>query len=160
MFRCAIILFVLLEYSAGARTRGIGGATRVREAGSVSRRRTRRLRLGTLVFTAGPYTLIVFLLDTKEVGARVSKTDKSMFTDAEMKMIGGRGLGSAIGAWTLMLEHRPGVPAMDARGQGNGALRQGEAQPALSGDGGGGQGAEAGGGVTTVAPGHDGKDHA
>ena len=46
-----------------------------------------KAQFGTLVFTAGPYTLIVFLLDTKEVGARVSKTDKSMFTDAEMKTI-------------------------------------------------------------------------
>ena len=42
---------------------------------------------GTLVFAAGKYTLVVFLLETKEVGARVSKTDKSAFTDAEMKTI-------------------------------------------------------------------------
>jgi hypothetical protein len=42
---------------------------------------------GTLAFTAADYTLIVFLLDGKEVGARVSKRDKSAFTDAEMQTI-------------------------------------------------------------------------
>jgi hypothetical protein len=42
---------------------------------------------GTLVFAAAGYTLIVFVLHNKEVGARVSKTDKSAFTDAEMKTI-------------------------------------------------------------------------
>lgn len=42
---------------------------------------------GTLAFTAGPYTLIVFLLETKEVGARVTKADKSEFSEAEMKTI-------------------------------------------------------------------------
>ncbi len=38
---------------------------------------------GTIVFQAGGYTLVVFLVGTKEVGARVSKTDKTVFTDAE-----------------------------------------------------------------------------
>jgi hypothetical protein len=42
---------------------------------------------GTLVFTASNYTLIIFLLNGKEVGARVSKQDKSAFTDAEMQNI-------------------------------------------------------------------------
>jgi hypothetical protein len=42
---------------------------------------------GTVAFTAGGYTLIVFVINNKEVGARVSKTDKSAFTDAEMKNI-------------------------------------------------------------------------
>ncbi|HEV3273139.1 MAG TPA: hypothetical protein VGZ93_13250 [Candidatus Methylacidiphilales bacterium] len=42
---------------------------------------------GTLVFSAAGYTLIVFLVHNKEAGARVSKTDKSAFTDAEMKNI-------------------------------------------------------------------------
>lgn len=44
---------------------------------------------GTLVFTATGYTLIVFLINNKEVGARVSKVDKSAFTDAEMQTIMG-----------------------------------------------------------------------
>jgi hypothetical protein len=35
---------------------------------------------GTLVFTASGYTLVVFLINTKEVGARVTKLDKSAFT--------------------------------------------------------------------------------
>jgi hypothetical protein len=42
---------------------------------------------GTVGFTAGPYTLVVFLIDTTEVGARISKKDKSAFTDAEMQAI-------------------------------------------------------------------------
>jgi hypothetical protein len=42
---------------------------------------------GTLVFTASGYTLVVFLINTKEVGARVTKLDKSAFTDAEMQNI-------------------------------------------------------------------------
>jgi hypothetical protein len=42
---------------------------------------------GTIVFQAGSYTLIVFLLGDKEVGARVSKTDQSAFTDAERETI-------------------------------------------------------------------------
>jgi hypothetical protein len=42
---------------------------------------------GTLVFVATGYTLMVILFHNKEVGARVSKLDKSAFTDAEMKNI-------------------------------------------------------------------------
>lgn len=44
---------------------------------------------GTLIFVAPPYTLVVFLLKTKEVGPRVSKVDKSAFTEAEMQNIMG-----------------------------------------------------------------------
>ena len=44
-------------------------------------------QFGTVVFVATNYTLIVFLLNGKEVGARVSKTDKSAFADAEMRTI-------------------------------------------------------------------------
>jgi hypothetical protein len=42
---------------------------------------------GTVGFTAGGYTLVIFLLDTTEVGARISKKDKSAFTDAERQAI-------------------------------------------------------------------------
>lgn len=42
---------------------------------------------GTIAFSATGYTLIIFLISNKEVGARVSKVDKSAFTDAEMKTI-------------------------------------------------------------------------
>jgi len=42
---------------------------------------------GTLAFAAAGYTLIVFLVNNKEVGARVSKADKSAFTDVEMQNI-------------------------------------------------------------------------
>jgi hypothetical protein len=42
---------------------------------------------GTMVFIAGGYQLIVFLMNNVEVGARVSKTNKTAFSDAEMKTI-------------------------------------------------------------------------
>jgi len=42
---------------------------------------------GTVAFTATGYTLIIFLIKNKEVGARVSKLDKSAFTAAEMQTI-------------------------------------------------------------------------
>ena len=53
---------------------------------------------GTVVFTATGYTLIIFLVHDKEVGARVSKLDKSAFTDAEMQTI--LGADSAGSPWT------------------------------------------------------------
>ena len=42
---------------------------------------------GTVAFSAGGYTLLVFLINAEEVGARVSKQDKSAFSDAELKTI-------------------------------------------------------------------------
>ena len=53
---------------------------------------------GTLTFVAGGYALIVFVANDKEVGARVSKIDKSAFTDSEMQAI--MSADSAGGAWT------------------------------------------------------------
>jgi hypothetical protein len=49
-----------------------------------------KLPFGTMAFVDGGYTLVVFLSPTKdvhEVGARVTKQDKSAFTDAEMQLI-------------------------------------------------------------------------
>jgi hypothetical protein len=60
---------------------------------------------GTLVFTATGYTLVVFLLNTKEVGARVSKLDKSAFTDTEMQSI--MGADSAPSPWTPVTSDDP-----------------------------------------------------
>ena len=42
---------------------------------------------GSLLFRAAPYELALFLLNNKEVGARVSKIDKSDFSPAEMQTI-------------------------------------------------------------------------
>jgi len=42
---------------------------------------------GTIVFSASGISLVVFLVGDKEVGARVSKTDKSAFSDAERDLI-------------------------------------------------------------------------
>ncbi len=42
---------------------------------------------GTLVFLAGPYQMTVFLNANIEVGARVTKKDKSAFTPDEIKTI-------------------------------------------------------------------------
>jgi hypothetical protein len=60
---------------------------------------------GTLVFAAGNYTLIVFLLNTKEVGARVSKQNKSTFSDAEMQNI--MAADSAGSTWTSVASDDP-----------------------------------------------------
>ena len=46
-----------------------------------------KLPFGTLVFRAGGYDLIVFLDKDVEVGARVSKTDKSAFSDTDRQNI-------------------------------------------------------------------------
>ncbi len=46
-----------------------------------------KLPFGTVVFAAEGYELIVFVLGDKEVGARVSKLDKSAFTEAERQTI-------------------------------------------------------------------------
>jgi len=88
MFRTVIILFVLLSLPVRANlgdtveqcVKRYGKPNGFSEAGA-------KTPFGTMAFTATKYTLIVFLLDTKEVGARVSKTDKSAFTDDELKTI-------------------------------------------------------------------------
>ena len=42
---------------------------------------------GKVFFVAGGYQLVIFVLNDIEVGARLSKTDKSAFSEAEMKTI-------------------------------------------------------------------------
>jgi hypothetical protein len=42
---------------------------------------------GSLLFRVRPYELVLFILDNKEVGARVSKVDKTDFSPAEMQTI-------------------------------------------------------------------------
>jgi hypothetical protein len=42
---------------------------------------------GSLLFRVHPYELVLFILNNVEVGARVSKTDKSDFSPAEMQTI-------------------------------------------------------------------------
>jgi hypothetical protein len=46
-----------------------------------------RTPFGTILFTASGYELVLFILNNKEVGARVSKLDKNAFTDIEMQNI-------------------------------------------------------------------------
>jgi hypothetical protein len=90
MFRSALILFVLLTIPLRANlgetveqcVKRYGKPIGYSEANS-------KTPFGTLVFVAAKLTLIVFLLDNKEVGARVSKTDKTALTDAEMETIMG-----------------------------------------------------------------------
>jgi len=90
MLRSAIIFFTLLTIPLRANlgetveqcVKRYGKPIGFSEVGSKS-------PFGTLVFTATGYTLMVFLIKDKEVGARVSKVDKSAFTDAEMKTIMG-----------------------------------------------------------------------
>ena len=99
MLRPAIILFSLLTIPLRANlgetveqcVARYGKPIGYSEAGTKS-------PFGTVAFTATGYTLIVFLINNKEVGARVSKLDKSAFTDAEMQTI--MGADSAGSSWT------------------------------------------------------------
>jgi hypothetical protein len=99
MLRSAIIFFSLLTIPLRANlgetveqcVARYGKPVGYSEAGT-------KFPFGTLVFAAGGYTLIVFLFHNKEVGARVSKLDKSAFTDAEMKNI--MSADSAGSSWT------------------------------------------------------------
>lgn len=52
-----------------------------------------KMPFGSVVFKAGPYELVIFVLNDREVGARVSKSDKSVFSDAEMRTIMGAETG-------------------------------------------------------------------
>ena len=90
MFRWSLILFVLLSIPLRANL-GESVEQCVKRYGKPIgfSEATAKAPFGTLVFMAGKYTLIVFLLDGKEAGARVSKADKSAFTDDEMKTIMG-----------------------------------------------------------------------
>jgi hypothetical protein len=54
---------------------------------------TAKMPFGSVVFKAGPYELVIFILNDKEVGARVSKGDKSAFSDSEMQTIMGAETG-------------------------------------------------------------------
>ncbi len=88
MFRLALVLLLPLALPARANlgesvvdcVKRYGKPMAFSEAGAKN-------PFGTMVFIAGPYQLLVFLSDTVEVGARVTKKDKSAFTDAEMKTI-------------------------------------------------------------------------
>jgi hypothetical protein len=100
MLRFAIIFFTLLTLPLRANlgetveqcVKRYGKPVGFSEAGPKS-------PFGTIVFTATGYTLIVFLIDNKEVGARVSKVDKSAFTDAERQNIMGAD-SDAASPWT------------------------------------------------------------
>jgi hypothetical protein len=99
MLRSAIILFSLLTIPVRA---NLGETVeqcvaRYGRPGAYSEA-SKNFPFGTLVFTSGGYTLVVFLNGTKEVGARVSKVDKSAFTDAEMQTI--MNADSAASPWT------------------------------------------------------------
>jgi hypothetical protein len=60
---------------------------------------------GTVAFSATGYTLIIFLLKNHEVGARVSKQDKSAFTDTELKNI--MGADSNASPWAVTASNDP-----------------------------------------------------
>ena len=60
---------------------------------------------GTVAFTAAGYTLVIFILNDKEVGARFTKVDKSPFTDADMQNI--MTADSASDAWTSTVSSDP-----------------------------------------------------
>jgi hypothetical protein len=90
MFRNVVLILVLLTLPARANlgetveqcVKRYGKPVAFSEA-------TDKFPFGTIVFTATGYTLVVFLLNNAEVGARVSKVDKTAFTDAEIQNIMG-----------------------------------------------------------------------
>ncbi|MCE0499391.1 MAG: hypothetical protein LV481_15730 [Methylacidiphilales bacterium] len=60
---------------------------------------------GTVVFVAGGLILVVFVYNDKEVGARVSKSDKTAFSDADLQTI--MGADTAGSAWTSVKSDDP-----------------------------------------------------
>jgi hypothetical protein len=68
-----------------------GGPVRYTEANA-------KLPFGTITFVAGGYGLLIFVLNGKEVGARVSKASKDPFSDTEMQTIMNADLGGS--TWT------------------------------------------------------------
>lgn len=60
---------------------------------------------GNILFRAGGYEMVLFILDGKEVGARVSKIDKSPFTSDEIKTI--LADENASGPWTPSVSGDP-----------------------------------------------------
>lgn len=98
MLRTAIILFSLLILPLRANLGDTVAQCVVRYGKPIGfSEASAKSPFGTLAFTATGYTLIVFLLNNKEVGARVSKVDKSAFTDAERQNI--MGADSAGSPW-------------------------------------------------------------
>jgi hypothetical protein len=88
MFRSAIILFSLLTIPLRANLGETVAQCVARYGKPVGfSEASPKFPFGTVVFIAADYTLIVFLFDNKEVGARVSKRDKSAFTEAERQTI-------------------------------------------------------------------------
>jgi hypothetical protein len=97
--RSAIILFSLLTIPLRANLGETVKQCVVRYGAPVGfSEASAKIPFGTLVFSATGYTLVVFLIDGKEVGARVSKQDKSPFTEAEMQNIMDADLAGS--AWT------------------------------------------------------------
>jgi hypothetical protein len=88
MFRPAIVFFLLLAVPLRANL-GESVAECVKRYGTPVgySEANAKFPFGTVAFAAANYTLIVFLLNDHEVGARISKKDKSAFTDAEMQNI-------------------------------------------------------------------------
>jgi hypothetical protein len=106
MRRCAILFLALLALPARA---NLGETieqcvTRYGRPAGFSEA-TAKNPFGTVVYTAAGYTLVVFVLNSHEVGARVSKADKSAFTDAEMKTIMDADLGGD--KWTSTASSDP-----------------------------------------------------
>jgi len=99
MFRYAIILFSLLTIPAQANLGETVAQCVTRYGKPIGySEASAKSPFGTVAFSAAGYTLIIFLINNKEVGARVSKTDKSAFSDAEMKTI--MDADSTVSPWT------------------------------------------------------------
>jgi len=88
MFRALVVLFSLLTIPLRANLGETVAQCVARYGGPVGfTEANAKFPFGTIAFSATGYTLVIFLLKGKEVGARVTKQDKSAFTDAEMQTI-------------------------------------------------------------------------
>ena len=88
MLRFAIVLFSLLALPARANLGETVEQCVIRYGRPVGfSEASPKFPFGTVEFSATGYTLVIFVAKDKELGARVSKTDKSAFSDTEMQNI-------------------------------------------------------------------------
>src|SRR5476651_848555 len=88
MLRSALVFLILLTLPVRANLNETVAQCVARYGGPVAYSEANpKFPFGTIAFSATDYTLVVFLIKDKEVGARVSKQDKSAFTATEMQNI-------------------------------------------------------------------------
>jgi len=106
MLRAAIILFTLLTLPLRANLGETVAQCVARYGRPVGFSEANpKFPFGTIAFSATGYTLVIFLVGDKEVGARVTKQDKSGFTTAELQGIMGADSGGT--PWAVAASSDP-----------------------------------------------------